>query len=304
MKYFSCIKKNLIATLALSFVLSASSAVNIKKYMVDFDESMGTKTYNKATLKYKASFSLEKTIEFFDFLRILYNKNSFAKLKPQEKAFIPKVIHQIWVGGPFPEKYLKWQKTVRNLHPGWEYKLWTDADIDQLNLINRDLYNQTNDMREKANIARYEILYQFGGVYLDTDIEGIQPLDILNHTYKFYAAISPLDCISVMNNAVIGSIPGHPILKYCIDTVKEHWHLSTVAQRSGARHFEKSFWHIAKQNNDRVIALPKTFFHPLNKFETMNANVIKPETFTIHYWKMGAAKILAARLLMELNNEE
>ena len=40
---------------------------------------------------------------------------------------IPKIIHQIWVGGKkIPQKYKKLIKTVKDVHPDWEYKLWTN----------------------------------------------------------------------------------------------------------------------------------------------------------------------------------
>src|ERR1700733_22270 len=45
---------------------------------------------------------------------------------PDSKARIPKTIHQIWLGGPLPEKYLNLQRSWQRQNPDWEYRLWTD----------------------------------------------------------------------------------------------------------------------------------------------------------------------------------
>jgi mannosyltransferase OCH1-like enzyme len=67
-------------------------------------------------------------------------------------------------------------------------------------------------------------LYRFGGLYVDTDFELLQPekLDSLHKACDFYCGLTPLDCQAfLINNAIIGSIPGHPILKACITSLKE-----------------------------------------------------------------------------------
>lgn len=103
-----------------------------------------------------------------------------------------KKIHQIWVGKRKlpPMKIMKsWQKYCEKY--GWEYKLWTEEDIENLDLKNKYIYDfykncesGCNNYHGMSNIARLEIINRFGGFYFDcdfyswgTDIESIVNLD-------------------------------------------------------------------------------------------------------------------------------
>lgn len=225
-----------------------------------------------------------------NFCRKLYKQNNVTELVPQEKPLIPKIIHCIWVGPKTPPLiFKKCLESVKKYHPGWECKVWTDKEVAQLKLYNQEFYDQTTNYAEKADILRYELLYLFGGVYLDVDFICLQPLDLLVHTYDFFTCLCPCDVKEIINNAVIGSAPKHPIVKDCIKRVKDDWLAPTILERVGPTHFTKSFYRIARQSKGRVIALPKSFFYPLNyesrgkSFEE-SLTYAKPESFAIHYW--------------------
>ena len=59
----------------------------------------------------------------------------------------------------------------------FEYILWDEASIIQLGLKNMYAFQQTKNLGAKSDIARYEILNKFGGVYVDTDFECLAPLN-------------------------------------------------------------------------------------------------------------------------------
>ena len=84
---------------------------------------------------------------------------------------IPKIIHQIWLGQKEPPQWCidSWEKNYISKYPEWKFKLWREKDIDNLTLINRRIYNKEPTLRGKSDIARYEILYQFGGIFMDSD---------------------------------------------------------------------------------------------------------------------------------------
>lgn len=270
----------------ISFVFLA----NDRLPYVDFDVSMRyVKHYNNFSHK---NLDRARSHEFMYFLRSLYKKNNLRRLTSQKKPLIPKKIHQIWVGKNEPPAIFKWcQASIKKYHPDWEYKLWRDEDIERLHLVNRKFYDSAQNYGERSDIARYEILYQLGGVYLDVDFESIRALDILHYTYDFYAGMVPLSCQSFIANGVIGSRPGHPILKYCIDTIHQSWRSSDTLKRTGPFHFQEAFWHVGKYYSGPIIAFPASYFFPLTHEEALRNptrrfidRAIQPETFAIHHW--------------------
>ena len=231
-------------------------------------------------------------------LKALYDKNNFFERPGAYTSKVPKIIHQIWLGPKTPPAIFQTsQQSLKKHHPGWEYKLWTDADIPSFILHNKKFYDLTNNYAEKADILRYELLYTFGGVYVDVDFLCFKPFDVLSQ-YNLWAALEPLDCShgTGINNAIIGSVPGHPILKHCIESVEQSWYTgANIYQRVGPEHFKESFVKYAQEDLENIIALPKSFFYPLDynqgmtylkkkmKFNSIKS-VIRPESFAMHLW--------------------
>ncbi len=252
---------------------------NLNEYSVDFKISMGKedsylRPFYNACLRKKAPDYWRKTVsqksplQVFNFFRDLYNKNKLNRLRKSETYRIPRVIHQIWIGPkPFPEKYKKWQKTWQSM-PGWEYKLWTDKEVEQYTLINKDLYLKEKNIGARADILRMEILYREGGLYVDTDFECLQPkmFDVLNQSYDFYSGITPVDAeVILLANGLIGSIPGHPILEAYINNirnVKTENDCDGIVMK-GPGFFTNLVLTHANQKGLRDILFPPSFFYPL-----------------------------------------
>ena len=120
-----------------------------------------------------------------DFLEcFLNNYDNFLK-KKLKKKIIPKKIHQIWIGKEVPKKYKKWRVSWMKNHPEYEYFLWDETKILKLDLINRNQFKRAINPAVKSDIARYEILYKFGGIYVDTDFESLKKIDDHFLTYSF-----------------------------------------------------------------------------------------------------------------------
>ena len=116
----------------------------------------------------------------------LYDTYAVQDLQYAVTPRIPKIIHQVWLGSPFPEKYSYFQSTWQTFHPDWEYILWTEKEIEEFGLVNQAAYDESTNYGQKSDIARYEILYRMGGLYVDTDFECFKNFDILHHCFDFY----------------------------------------------------------------------------------------------------------------------
>ena len=88
---------------------------------------------------------------------------------------IPKVIHYCWFGkGQMPEKEQKCIESWKKFFPDFEIKKWDESNFDySLCKFSRQAYD-----KEKyafvSDYARAKILYEEGGLYLDTDVEIIK----------------------------------------------------------------------------------------------------------------------------------
>ena len=93
---------------------------------------------------------------------------------------IPKIIHYCWFGGkPLPELAQKCISSWKKFLPDYEIKEWneTNYDVRKISYI-----SQAYDVKKYAFVsdyARFDILYHFGGVYFDTDVEIIKKMDTL-----------------------------------------------------------------------------------------------------------------------------
>lgn len=91
---------------------------------------------------------------------------------------IPQKIHYCWFGrNPLPESALKCIASWRKFFPDYEIIEWNEDNFD----VNTIPYTaQAYEAKKYAFVsdyARYKILYEHGGLYFDTDVEIIKPLN-------------------------------------------------------------------------------------------------------------------------------
>jgi len=62
-------------------------------------------------------------------------------------------------------------RSWKEYNPEWEHIFWDEDMIYELNLVNKEAYDAKDNPGFRSDIARYEILNRFGGMYVDTDFE-------------------------------------------------------------------------------------------------------------------------------------
>lgn len=103
---------------------------------------------------------------------------------------IPKIIHQTYINESIPEIWQEPQQTCLDLHPDYEYKLWTDKKAREfianeyattpqpqehqaLTILRYPWFLETFDGYpypiQRADAIRYFVLHHFGGIYIDLD---------------------------------------------------------------------------------------------------------------------------------------
>ena len=92
---------------------------------------------------------------------------------------IPKIIHYCWFGGnPLPESALMCIASWRKFLPDYEIKEWNEKNfpIEECPLYAKQAYEEKK-WAFVSDYARFKILYDYGGLYFDTDVEVIKSLD-------------------------------------------------------------------------------------------------------------------------------
>lgn len=103
---------------------------------------------------------------------------------------MPRIIHQTWKTTTIPAQWEASAAACRlwGQQPGWQYRLWTDADNRRL--IATDFpwflaqYDSYSEPVQRADAVRYFILYKHGGVYMDLDIVPKANFDALFTLYQ------------------------------------------------------------------------------------------------------------------------
>ena len=150
--------------------------------------------------------------------------------------YIPKIIHQLWIGPkPAPTKFMN---TWKSQHPDFEYFYWSEPDLSKMydsgriSAINRaseqvslslqcmDKIKSIEEINGKADIIRWEILYKYGGVFLDADSICIEPFDdILMKTKGFAGYENEQERPNLVATGTMGFPPLHPLCKAAVDWI-------------------------------------------------------------------------------------
>ena len=130
---------------------------------------------------------------------------------------IPRIIHQTWKDENVPPQWRDAQRSWREAHPAWEYRFWTDTDLEKLvrekapQLLT--LWEAYPDHIQRVDAARYVMLFEYGGLYADLDMVCMRAHDDLLHCDVVLPRTTPL---GLSNQLMLGR-PGHPLFREAVN---------------------------------------------------------------------------------------
>jgi inositol phosphorylceramide mannosyltransferase catalytic subunit len=145
----------------------------------------------------------------------------------------PRIIHQTYKTHCLPTHWSHVPESWKRNNPGFRYIYWTDRDIDRFVSLYFPDYAKIIDSFpfaiQKIDTVRYMLLYHYGGVYADMDIECTRPssyqADVL--LPKTPNAVNTKQ----MTNSFMISKPRHPFWLYVLEQIK---------------HYRAPFYHVGK----------------------------------------------------------
>ena len=135
---------------------------------------------------------------------------------------IPRIIHYCWFGrGALTSLAKKCIASWRQFFPDYEIKEWNEDNFD-VNIIpyTADAYKE-GKYAFVCDYARFWVLYHFGGVYFDTDVEVIRPIDDVLEKGPFMGFEQLYPCLSVAPGLGLAAEPGMDIYQSILDRYEQ-----------------------------------------------------------------------------------
>lgn len=200
---------------------------------------------------------------------------------------IPKILHYCWFGSKeVPESLLKFIESWKRYCPDYEIMFWNEENCD----ISGYPF-AINALKEKkyafvADVIRLHVLKEYGGIYLDTDIEMIKNIDELRKNTAF----AGFEDEKYINGCVVGSIKnGQWVTEMCNQYKKLQFNIEKIHEITVPTIITKTImkkkevFHNEISTIDKYITIyPVDYFYPLD-YKT-NLLKITKNTFCIHYY--------------------
>ena len=243
------------------------------------------------------------------------------------RSGIPRIIHQTWKDTSVPNKFASWVKSWKKYSPNYQYWFWTDADARKL-IEKRfpdflPIYDMYPYVIHRADAIRYFILYEFGGVYVDLDMENVRPLDAGLDTTTCVLGREPSAHTLLIHklpdwlpsNAFMACRPRHPFFKLVIDNLprKMTHYLADVSNSTGPhmlRRVSKKYKNVRfandiKQPPEKIMASqvylsPSVAFLPT--FDISQLEKIKSECKNIYYLNDNQKRFCKELEMKKFNN--
>lgn len=208
---------------------------------------------------------------------------------------VPLLIHYCWFGKkPIPMKLQQCIASWKKIMPNWRLMCWDEESFD----VNSIQWTKEAYIAKKyafvSDYVRLVALYEYGGIYFDTDVKLLKNLEPL---IDKYCAFTGFESRNRLTSAVIVSPPHHPLIKQFLEYYRDkHFTkdiidnneanvlmMTNICKKYGLREDgteqDLEFQDYAGSCNFHI--LPQTYFCPLDFWHNKN---FTENTYAIHYF--------------------
>ncbi len=221
---------------------------------------------------------------------------------PQQSVQIPPIIHQIWLGpNPRPYFFNRFANSWKKNNPKFEYHLWTDENIDKLTLRNQELFDSLENFGAKSDVLRYELLQQYGGVYVDVDVECFAAIPEALLRESFVGGLQ-FNGSPEIGNAFLMAAPDSiiidQIISQCVYPKKDD--AFEIFKATGPYLVSKILYEYL-ESPQTFLVLPSNYVYPMPSFLASTSenpySFLTNETIAMHYWNLSWLPIPKKSLL-------
>lgn len=201
---------------------------------------------------------------------------------------IPKIIHYCWFGGkPIPKLESRCMDSWKRILPDYKVMRWDETTFD---VESNPFTSAAYKARKFAFVADYVRLYalkQYGGIYLDTDIEVVKPFDNLLH----YEAFGGFETPQIMQTGVLAMTSENVIFREFFDVYQ---HMPYEVDEKGENKTQPNSAILAailsahglrldnsRQTIEGMEIFPQDYFCPID--QATREQRVTANTYTIHY---------------------
>lgn len=214
-------------------------------------------------------------------------------------GMIPQIIHYVWVGCPFPDKYKGYVDSWRETNPDYRLICWNEDNIDFTVPAIEHQY-KAKKYNKVSDLVRHKAILEMGGIYLDTDFQVYKPLDRLLRERCFYGfqhKSHPTDWVAP---GALGAEPGHwfirrvwermltarnTIVGIDIPTAIGPKLITSMLRKEGLDHYSDQGVYVKD-----VFICPTHWFYPFSYSEEFTPECVREETFAAHFWEKSWEK--------------
>jgi len=187
---------------------------------------------------------------------------------------IPRVIHYVWVGGSeMPALVKRCIESWKKFAPDYELRFWDERTIPLEHPYVARMYAEKK-WAFVSDYVRFWALQQEGGIYLDTDMELLKPLDDLLSNHAFLGRSKGGD----IESSIVAAEPQHPLIQAALDFYDADSEYSI--RNTSPLVLEKVLSENSFQN---VRVYDATYFHPCNAGERCSKEVLA-QAYARHHW--------------------
>lgn len=209
---------------------------------------------------------------------------------------IPKIIHYCWFGGSeMPDTYKSYISEWKDIHPDWEIMRWDETNSPMsLPYMQKALAGK--NWANMSNFVRLYVLKKIGGIYLDTDMKILKPLDFFLSNKCFFGFEEGTESSDIfwVNNAIVGSEKNHKFINSCYKALLNDFDGLEAPNESSPRlttRLLKDLRALKKYGSQTlgdITLYPLNIFYPISYENAYKTRSIKaedyPDSYAIHTW--------------------